>query len=161
MGHLGFDNLKRLTKVADGIVISDLHAPDKPECQPCHKALAKRKPFRTAPRATKPGELIHVDLVFPLKPTVYNGARGYLSITDDCDGAITVYFIKTKPEAALRLQEYCNYKKTRSEPVLCIASDQESVIKDREFTIWRKKEGIEWRPAVAYHPEQNGMAEVN
>ena len=85
MGHLGYDNLKKLTKVADGMTLSDareLFDPKfrKPDYDPCHITLSKRKPFGKAPRAKKEGDLIHTDLVTPLKPTGYDGSKGYMYI---------------------------------------------------------------------------------
>jgi hypothetical protein len=167
MGHLGYDSLRKLTKVADGIVLSDarelfdLKTFKKPECDPCSRTFAKRKPFGKAPRATKEGELIHVDLVYPIKPIGYDGSKGYMSITDDYDGTVSVHLIKNKPEAAIKLQRFCEYQKSRGKPVLAISSDVESVIKSTGFQNYMEREHIDWRPGLAYHPEQNGMAEIN
>ena len=159
MGHLSHESLKQLAQAAEEITFDkDVKLPN---CEPCNKAFAKRKPFGTAPRAEKEGELIHVDLVFPLKPTAYNGSKGYISMTDDSTGEMEVYFIKKKTEARDKLEEYCAHKKASKTPVAAIGSDGERVIIEGNFRAWMKKEGIQWRPTVAYHPEQNGMAEVN
>ena len=42
-----------------------------------------------------------------------------------------------------------------------ICSNNESVIKNRKFIIWRKNEEIEWKSIVFYYSEQNEMSEVN
>ena len=88
MGHLGYDNLKRLVKAADGIHLTDIDLSNPssykpPECEPCRRAFAKRKPFGQAPRATREDEVIHVNLVYPIKPTGYDRSKGYVSITDN------------------------------------------------------------------------------
>ena len=88
MGHLGYDNLKRLVKAANGIHLTDINLSNPssykpPECEPCRQAFAKQKPFGQAPRAIREDEVIHVNLVYLIKSTGYDRFKDYMSITDD------------------------------------------------------------------------------
>ena len=54
--HLDYDNLKKLVKVADGIILFDARELfdskfKRSDCDPCHRTLAKRKPFDKASKA--------------------------------------------------------------------------------------------------------------
>ena len=140
MKHLDYDNLKHLVKTADEIHLTDIDLSNsssyKPlKCEPCRQAFVKQKLFDQTSRAIRKNEVIHVNLVYSIKSTGYDEFKGYISITDDWDGSIAVYFIKNKLKAVKYLQKYCNYKKTCKMSVLVICSNNEFVIKNRKFTV--------------------------
>jgi hypothetical protein len=116
LGHLGHKNLQRLTKVAKGI---ELTASDPPNCETCRVSNAKRKPFGHAPRAKREGEVLHVDLVFPVRPRGYDGSRGYISFTDDSSSAMNAGLLKKKSDGLQPLKDHCAHLKVRGKPVLC------------------------------------------
>ena len=83
-----------------------------------------------------------MNLVYSIKFTDYDKFKDYISIIDDWNDSIAVYFIKNKSEAVKYLQKYYNYKKAHKMSILVICSNNESVIKNRKFIIWKKDKKI-------------------
>src|SRR5437870_1311766 len=114
MKHLDYDNLKKLVKVADEIILFDAQELfnskfKKPDCDLCHRMLAKHKLFDKTSRATHEGELIHINLIISLNLTIYDRCKDYILIINNYTSIVTTYFFKKKPEAALKLREYYLY----------------------------------------------------
>ena len=148
MRYLDYDNLKHLVKTVNEIHLTDINLSNSSsykllKYELCRQIFVKQKLFDWAFRAIRKDEVIHVNLVYSIKSTDYDEFKDYVSIMNDWDDSIAVYFIKNKLEAVKYLQKYCNYKKACKMPVLVICSDNESVIKNREFIIWRKDKEIE------------------
>jgi GAG-pre-integrase domain len=158
LGHLGHDNLRRLTKVAKGI---ELLTSSPSDCETCKVTNTKRKPFGDAPRAKREGEVLHLDFVTPIRPRGYDGSRGYISFTDDFSCAMSAGLLKKKSDGLQPLKNHCAQLKARGKPVLAIRSDGESILRSHDAENWMGEQGIQWWPTVPAHPESNGLAEVN
>ena len=148
MRHLDYDNLKHLVKIADEINLTNINLSNSssyklPKCKSCIQAFVKQKLFDQISQVTRKDEIIHVNLIYLIKSTDYDRFKDYVFITDNWNDSIAVYFIKNKSEAVKYLQKYCNYKKAHKMSVLMICSDNEFVIKNRKFIIWRKNKEIE------------------
>ena len=140
MKHLDYNNLKHLVKTADEIHLTDINLSNSSsyklsECESCRWAFVKQKLFNQTSKTIRKDEVIHMNLVYSIKSTDYDRFKNYMSITDDWNDFITVYFIKNKSEAVKYFQKYCNYKKAHKMSVLVICNDNEFVIKNREFII--------------------------
>ena len=166
MRHLDYNNLKHLVKTVNEIHLTDINLSNSSsykslKCESCRQTFVKWKLFDQILKAIREDEIIHVNLVYLIKFTDYDKFKDYIFITDDWNDFIAVYFIKNKFEAVKYLQKYCNCKKAHKISVLVICSDNEFVIKNRKFIIWKKNIKIEWRFTVFYHSEQNEMLKVN
>ena len=164
--HLDYDNLKHLVKIANEIHLTNIDLSNSSnykllKCKSCRWAFVKWKFFDQTSKAIRKNEIIHVNLIYSIKFTDYDKFKDYMSITDDWNNSIAVYFIKNKSEAVKYFQKYCNYKKTCKMSVLVICSNNEFVIKNRKFTVWKKDEEIKWRSTISYYSEQNEMLKVN
>ena len=66
----------------------------------------ERFPKATSQRASQVLDLIHTDLVGPLKALSVSGSRYFIVFTDDFSCKSWVYFLKTKGEAFSKFQEF-------------------------------------------------------
>jgi hypothetical protein len=158
MGHLGYRNVEQLVKVADGIKLTKTNYP---KCECCSEAKLKKRPFGKRHRATRIGEITHIDLVPKITPTGYDGSIGYISMTDDFTASTRVRTFKSKSEAAAFIKEYNAELKTHYQaPMATIYSDLDGVITSKDMKAWMASEGITHEPTVHDTPEENGMAEI-
>ena len=107
MGHLGEDNVRRLTKMIEGIKIKAKTTVGV--CEPCLKGKQTRQSSnKPATRASEPLELIHSDLYGPIDPTTYDETNYYILFTDDLTRMNHIYHLnrKTSVEVLEKFREY-------------------------------------------------------
>jgi len=159
LGHLGYRNLRILAKNSTGIEVpkGQKHTP----CAICPQSKLKTKPFGTRRRATRKGEITHIDLVPSITPIGYDGSVGYVSFTDDYTAKTTIRLLRNKADAAAHIQEYWMQLKTQENVDMAIIySDLDSVIKSGQMKQWMAEKGIKLEPTVHDTPQENGLAEV-
>jgi hypothetical protein len=159
MGHLGFSRLKQLVKAVDGIDL-DTSEPLPSKCEVCSEAKLRSKPFGERRRATRKGEITHVDLVPKISPVGYDKSVGYVSVTDDKTAHTEVHLIKSKDEAADVVKNYQARLENEGIKMAVIYSDLEPVLTSKSFQKWMYEKGIKHEPTVRNTPEENGLAEI-
>ena len=86
MGHLNYDSLKVLVSngLVRGLNLPPTNSIDK-SCRTCNQGKQSRLPFPThsGPSSSQILELIHSDLVGPVKPSTFRGCKYILSFVDD------------------------------------------------------------------------------
>ena len=115
MRHISYDNLRKLIKVTDEIVLFDtqelfnLKTFKKFECDSCSHIFVKHKFFDKALQIIQKDKLIHVNLIYSIKSISYNKFKNYMFITDDYDRIISVHFDITSAIAleALKVSYNC------------------------------------------------------
>ncbi len=116
MGHLGYQNLLQLPKIADGIEIKD---PIPAEIWgDCMKGRQQRKPSYE-PRSTSSEYLddLHCDLGGPY-PITRKGNRFYLGIRDGATGAYYSEPMRTKSQTFVKFQKFICHAEKQSEKKL-------------------------------------------
>ena len=100
--HLGGDNIDKLINgdMVTGITVLSSKCNLK-DCHWCLISKSKRLPFciGESTRATRAGELAHIDLGGPITPPSTNGYSYYMTITDDFSRYVVVYLLKRKEDA--------------------------------------------------------------
>ncbi|KAJ1518878.1 hypothetical protein ONE63_011508 [Megalurothrips usitatus] len=161
LGHLGYDNMKRLCGMVSGI--DKLKCEGERFCEVCIEGKQARLPFGgTRPETTRPLERVHSDLCGPIKPVAYNGVKYIMTIIDDYTHYVVVYGLKSKES---------------QEVVACIKAyvARVSVLFPRGISQFRCDNGTEYvnetlqsfflENGIAYEltipgtPEVNGVAE--
>ena len=104
--RLGHANYKYIQKISDRI---NIVGKDKPFCEPCTKGKQHRVHLKqpATHRSATPGERWHVDLVRgqnTLKDT--QGFNMSAILTDDATHRRFSYPVKTRDQAALKIQEH-------------------------------------------------------
>jgi hypothetical protein len=87
-GHLGYDNLARLTSMVSGINVTaeEFKAAEDADsfCEPCALGKQHRAPFKTSSSATtRPLALVHTDVCGPLPLASIGGNNYFVTMLDD------------------------------------------------------------------------------
>jgi len=95
--HLGFENLKRVVGMVDGMPIKVAHAKRVPGtvCVPCVDGKMARSPHHRSKTTTTKCELVHTEVDGPLKASL-GGSVYFVTLTEDCTGFIMATPIKSK-----------------------------------------------------------------
>src|SRR5271169_1751073 len=160
MGHLGEENIRKLAKMVNGMVIKSRTTVGV--CEACLEGKQHRQPsHQPATRATEPLELIHSDLCGPIDPTSHGGTNYYLLLTDDFTRMTHIYPLKKKSSADV-LEKFREYKaeveKQTGKVIKRLRTDGGG-----EYEKWMgahlKGSGIIHETTAPYSPDQNGVAE--
>jgi transposase InsO family protein len=158
--HLGFDNIKRLSTMVDGMKLDG-----KPSaiCDDCNRSKITRRPFKSSdsPRAKHALDLLHMDFLVMNIPT-RNDEKYALIMTDDCSALKTVLFFKERSGEAI-LQKWLPWltwaERACGRSLKCVRTDNALEFKVGDFKAKLTQLGIEHQTTVPYEHEQNGMAE--
>ena len=162
-GHLGPSGLENLKKknLVLGLDVdenSELHS----TCEACVQAKQTTRPYpkEAKTRSTIPGERTMGDVWGPARTASITGSKYYLAFTDDATRHCTVYFLKTKDEAARKIQEYVaaiENKFDRKSKKIRFDNGKELV--NKEIKKWAGEKGITIETTAPYAHSQNGVAE--
>ena len=158
MGHLGYQNILRLPKVADGI---DVKGPIPGEiCDDCMKGRQQRKPsYEPMSQPRKYLEYLHYDLGGSY-PTTRRGNRFYFGIRDGATGACYAKPMRTKSQGFDTFQKFiCQAERQSGKKLKHLRTDFGGEFANHAFEEYTSKEDVKWEPSAPYTPEQNGKAE--
>jgi transposase InsO family protein len=161
LGHLNYESVKHLAQMSSGMDLTGQE--EQGHCEPCSLSKLQRAYSRTpSQRAEGVFELIHSDLVGPITPTGYDGARYYVTFTDDYTRLTRVFILKEKSQLMSKLKEFHAWCfAQRGVKIKRIRSDNGKEFDNGPLKQWMADVGIQWEPTVTYSPEQNGSAERN
>ncbi|CAI7884326.1 unnamed protein product [Closterium sp. NIES-54] len=135
---------------------------DVGSCETCLTSKFSRFPFHSAVgRSSDPVELVHVDLVGPMKVKGDGGALYSMTMVDDYT-RLTWYFPLAKKSDGARviIEEWLPMVEQESgKRVKAIRSDRGGEFLEAEFRSWLKRHGIKQQLTMAYTPQSNGVAE--
>jgi len=160
LGHIGFDNVKRLVDKTSGMVINGSRT--NPVCVSCVAAKQTRKPNSSpATRTTTaPLQLIHSDVAGPMRTSSLGGARYFVLFIDDFSRFTAVFTLKHKSEVTDRFLEYQAWAENLHERrIKALRSDNGGEYTSHRFTDILKETGITHEKTAPYSPEQNGVSE--
>src|SRR5271163_3411151 len=112
-------------------------------------------------RATKPGELIHIDMSGQITPTTLRGFNYYGLFVDDATRKTYIAPMKTNGSAEMLVHLKLFAKELETElgaKIKRMRTDGGSEYK-RFVDAYLKEEGIKHEVTALYHPEQNGVVE--
>lgn len=157
--HLGFENMRRLRKMAYGLRFPDQMEREK--CTACIQGKMTRLPApkSTTTRATRKLEIVHSDLCGPFPPS-NNGARYALTFTDDLTRETFAYFLKQKSETFKMFQIFKSMAENQvKEKITTLRTDNGGEFISNEMKEFLKKCGIRHELSAPYCQFQNGVAE--
>ena len=123
-----------------------------------------RSPFKLSTHRTNtPLELIHSDLCGPMQSRSLGGCRYFMLFVDDYTKFMTVYFLKSKDEAASQFQHFKavveNFFSDKGHQIEAIRTDGGGEYSSGEFQRELKNSGIKWQVTVPYTPQEDGVVE--
>jgi hypothetical protein len=160
LGHLSFDLLCHLSSPDLIQGLPKLKFEKDLVCHPCRhgKMIAASHSLVTKVKTSHPGELLHMDIVCPVKVCSFGGKWYVLVVVDDFSW---VFFMTTKDEAftharyfILRLQNEFPKNAMRA-----IRSDNGTELKNTQFAAFCASLGLEHQFSSLYVPQQNDIVE--
>ena len=161
LGHMSHSYMQHMLnhKLAQGVSLSKVH---DFTCDDCHRGKMTQKPYsKTVEKApvTQKLALVHIDICGPLH-TSRHGYKYFASITDDATRYRWILLLKTKDEVFNKFKEWLPYAETQSKKKLkALRSDHGPEFTNYAFENFLKSKGIDHDYSIAFHPQQNGVAE--
>ena len=161
VGHQSL--FKTMSRVQETYVWSGMKRDVKDWISKCglcqvHTKRRERVSMGEMPIAHAPGQFVGIDLIGPLLPSRYSGARYIMTCIDHYDGWAEAYPLVRKTNEAVWERLRNEYIPRFSVPEV-ILTDQGSEFKGQEFKQWLEGMGIEHRRTSPYHPQSNGRTE--
>ena len=143
-----------------GVTVTDL-ATD-PDCPSCWEGKMSRTSYPSSESTTSsPFQLVHMDLVGPLKPHSFHTQKKYvLVLVDDFTHFVWVYGLRTKSEAPELIQHWVRLVQNQfNTTVKTFRSDRGGEFLNTELAAFCSDLGIKQELTADKSPEQNGKAE--
>jgi transposase InsO family protein len=131
----------------------------------CHACLAGKQARMSFPqaaqwRASKPLELLHIDLCGPITPSTAAGNRYFMLIVDDCTRWVAMYVLKTKDQACDAFARFKSEAENQLDAqIKTVRSDRGGEFLSMAFRDVCEKAGIKRQFTAPYSPQQNGVVE--
>lgn len=162
LGHLSYQLLKEISskKLVDGIP-SLQNVREDVICQGCQFGKSHRLPFmKSSNRRSSMFELVHTDLMGPMKTTSYRGNRYVMVLVDDFSRFTWVKFLKEKNEALSKFSEFAyDVQKEFGVKIKCLRSDNGGEFMSEDFSQYCNKNNILRQMTCPNTPQQNGVSE--
>ncbi|CAI7771264.1 unnamed protein product, partial [Closterium sp. NIES-54] len=162
-GHVALPQLQLLFKEER---VKGLRIKGEPKevgsCETCLTSKFSRFPFHsTEGQSSDLVELVHVDLVGPMKVKGDGGALYSMTMVDDYTRLTWSFPLARKSDAArVIIEEWLPMVERESgKRVKAIRSDRGGEFLGAEFRSWLKRHGIKHQLTMAYTPQSNGVAE--
>ncbi|KAI3800975.1 hypothetical protein L1987_29075 [Smallanthus sonchifolius] len=139
LGHVNFETLRIMTS----------------------KGMTRRPfPAQAVYRASRPLELISMDLCGPITRTSPAGNKYFMLLVDDCTRFMWIYVIKSKDQAFGVFKLFkAKVEKQYNHQIKALRSDRGGEFVSQEFNKFCDSEGINRLLTVPYSPQQNGSVE--
>lgn len=162
LGHIGYQLLQQISskRLLEGIPVLQ-HVREDVICQGCQFGKSHRLPFqKSVNRKSTMFELVHADLMGPMKPSSYSGYSYVMVLVDDFSKYAWVKFLKEKSEALKVFVEFKNnVEKEFGKKIQCLRSDNGGEFMSDEFFQFCSNNGILRQMTCAGTPQQNGVSE--
>jgi hypothetical protein len=158
--HLGYENVRKTLSMTKGVKLDYNKLPPERPCYTCEIAKSVRKVSRKPqPRATHAFDVIHTDVVGPIKPIGKNGHRWAVFYTDDATRARWVRTFKYKREAYYSTIAFVLFVKVQySVDIKMFRLDGGSEYRGQKLLNFLQGRGIRLELLVPYTPEQNRVS---
>lgn len=162
LAHLGSASIQRMVRedMAVGMTMSPANCAE-PACSTCLVSKHARSPFgpvrRTVSRLL---EVVHTDVVGPLRTSALGGARFSLTIVDQYSSMSAVVLLASKGAAGHALLEVLQrWQRLTGQQVVTVRSDRGGEFSSNMLQSALKESGVTHEYTTPYTPQQNGVAE--
>lgn len=161
-GHVSTDVIKRMAekKLVEGLQIKDDGKPN--QCTDCVLGKCKRAshPGRSTPRATQPGQSLHLDTVGPFKQESLGGSKYLVLCKDETSSYRIGKVVATKSDIPNQVKQIISESELKTgNKVLRINTDNGTEFCNNSVMEFLEDKGITFQTSVPYTPQQNGLIE--
>ena len=135
---------------------------EKNVCGPCQlgKQTKSTHPKVNVVATSRPLELLHVDLMGPMRKESVGGKRYIIVVVDDFSRYSWVDFLREKLEACDKMERLCKrLQNEKGVPIVKIRSDHGKEFENARFEAFCNKHGIKKEFSAPKTPQQNGVVE--
>jgi hypothetical protein len=159
LGHLGTQSLLKMPTLVQGMAKI---FPEQQICEGCIYGKQCRKPFTESKTQRILMELVHSDILGPIKVPSLNKARYVLIFIEHRSRYPKCYFLRNKSAETI-LKHFKEYKawaeNITGQKIKILRTDGGGEYINLQMTAFLKENGIEHQHTVPYTPQQNGIAE--
>ncbi|OWZ00555.1 Rve-domain-containing hypothetical protein [Phytophthora megakarya] len=117
-------------------------------------------PSRSLTTASRSLELVHTNVMSPMKTKSTGGARYVLVFLDDYSRYVVTHFLNKKSKVANQFKMFLTmYENQWEERIKCLRSDNGTELVNRSMDKIYQQYGSIHQKTVPYGPQQNGVAE--
>ena len=161
MGHLNVRDL--IQSERSGAVLGmDLgKAPEDLVCEICLRSKMTKTPFpKESKRASELLEIIHSDVIGPMRVESNGKARWVVTFIDDCSRWCEIRLLKGKDEVFSAFKDFkALVENQHGRKIKFLQSDNGTEYRNEPFDTFLRENGIGRRTTITHTPEQNGIAE--
>ncbi|VDO16131.1 unnamed protein product, partial [Brugia timori] len=163
LGHASIRYLLELQK-KDSTLKGVIFDQSITECDTCALTKLTKLPFvETRMRAVRPLQIIHTDLMGPIKPMTFPGNQRFIVVfVDDYSRLAMAYAMKSKDETGFYLERFLISSRNmlgKNEKVCYLQSDKGTEFTGGYTKALLDRENIEQKLAPPNTPQHNGVAE--
>src|SRR5579871_4259607 len=140
----------------------DLTPPEPNICESCLYGRQCQKPFEHSETQRTLLELVHSDLLGPVRVLSIIGSRYVLTFIDQYSHFPRSYYLKTKESSAV-LEKFKEYKSwaenITNQRIKILRTDNGGEYVSKAFELFLSESGITHQRTVPYTPQQNGVSE--
>lgn len=156
LGHLGKSNLKKLSKMSEGMNFSDENCDN---CETCIKSSHSRDPFKShLPEAKRPLEIVHTDVCGPIQTETHDNKKYFVTFLDDFTHYCQAALVSSKSEVAEVTKQFIleveNVQNVKVSKIKCDGGSEYLKLRN-----WAKSRGTILDVTPKYTPQNNGKAE--
>jgi transposase InsO family protein len=162
LGHLGAKNLLKMPTLVQGMEHANLAPPISHVCEGCIYGKHCRTPFTESHTSRELMELVHSDLIGPIRVPSINRARYVLTFIEHRSRYPKCYFLMSKDSEVVleRFKEYKAWAENITErKIKVLRTDGGREYINMHMKAYLTGHGIEHQHTVPYTPQQNGIAE--
>ncbi|KAJ0392071.1 hypothetical protein ATCC90586_011078 [Pythium insidiosum] len=162
--HVGDSRLADIVRACDGVPAGLVGHKAGALCDGCLQGKMCVSPFpctdRTMVKTTALLEVVHSDVMGPMRVPSYGKAKYAVIFVDDYSRLIMIYFMKSKSEVLMHFKIYKTWIENQlNARIKCIRTDNGGEYVNRKFDTFCQQQGIVHQLTVPYTPQQNGVAE--
>ena len=162
LGHLSASSLLKMPQIVQGMSKINLTPPTSHICEGCIYGKQCRKPFAESTTQRELMELVHSDIMGPIKVPSLNKSRYVLTFIEHRSRYPKCYFTTNK-DAQTVLKHFKEYKvwaeNITERKIKILRTDGGREYINTVLDEYLKENGIEHQHTVPYTPQQNGVAE--
>ena len=165
LGHAGYSTLKVMLRdnMVEGLELKEFNKPTSHLCKGCVLGKSVRKCFHksSTPRATKLGELTHMDLSGKVSVPTFDYQFYFAVFVDDCSNNGATFLLPSKRGKGIleALKQYKARVVASNGKMQVLRCDNGTEYINKEIREWCAENDIVIQTSAPYSPQQNGKAE--